>query len=399
MRYSGYIEGYYGKLVNWEGRRALVDALSGCQMNAYVYAPKEDLRHRHEWQKAYSAAWFDAFSTWVDYGKRRHVAVIPGISPGLGFDYNSRRCLEKLKNKMSRFLDSGVETLLLSMDDIPVDLPLSNRSRFRSLGHAHGALLTNVLDALRKKNSKVRLLFCPTVYCSSFAGNKSGQTYLKDLSNSMPDSVRSFWTGPDVISETINSQNLRTVRQYFGDKWMIWDNYYATDYCPNRLFLGPLQGRSYYITRNGSGFFINPTGLPKTDIILIKLTKLFLSGQSTKKNWCHVLEAEGVPKPFFKIAPFLFSPFAAPEEKVYSGPKMQALVDTLNWLVFDWKSDLHLEWYGALYTLKTDIQLHCEPQKTMRQKMVKKYTPFLQNTLNNTFKLRSASPSKSGYAL
>ena len=53
----GYVEGCYGRLLGWDERVRILDALAACGMNAYAYAPKEDARHRLRWREPYDAAW------------------------------------------------------------------------------------------------------------------------------------------------------------------------------------------------------------------------------------------------------------------------------------------------------------------------------------------------------
>ena len=53
----GYIEGYYGRLLDWDGRARLLHRLASLGLNAYFYAPKEDVNHRLCWKKKYSKEW------------------------------------------------------------------------------------------------------------------------------------------------------------------------------------------------------------------------------------------------------------------------------------------------------------------------------------------------------
>ena len=48
---TGYIEGYYGKLLTWENRKLIINSLKKNNMNTYFYAPKEDVCHRFNWRK------------------------------------------------------------------------------------------------------------------------------------------------------------------------------------------------------------------------------------------------------------------------------------------------------------------------------------------------------------
>ena len=38
---TGYIEGYYGKLLSWKNRKLIISSLQKNNMNTYFYAPKE----------------------------------------------------------------------------------------------------------------------------------------------------------------------------------------------------------------------------------------------------------------------------------------------------------------------------------------------------------------------
>ena len=58
---NGYIEGYYGRLLNWSERNQILRKLNNCNFNTYFYCPKEDLNHRLDWRKNYNNNWINAF--------------------------------------------------------------------------------------------------------------------------------------------------------------------------------------------------------------------------------------------------------------------------------------------------------------------------------------------------
>ena len=60
--FTGYIEGYYGRLLTWENRELIVKSLKKNNMNTYFYAPKEDINHRLCWKKNYSNKWRSYFA-------------------------------------------------------------------------------------------------------------------------------------------------------------------------------------------------------------------------------------------------------------------------------------------------------------------------------------------------
>ena len=51
---KGYIEGYYGTLLNWHERKKIINALSKNKMNFYFYCPKDDINHRYLWREPYT---------------------------------------------------------------------------------------------------------------------------------------------------------------------------------------------------------------------------------------------------------------------------------------------------------------------------------------------------------
>ena len=77
---KGYIEGYYGKILSWEDRERILIKLEECNMNAFLYAPKEDLFHRKKWRKSYDKFWLDNFKKFCVSAKNRNIRVIIGIA-------------------------------------------------------------------------------------------------------------------------------------------------------------------------------------------------------------------------------------------------------------------------------------------------------------------------------
>ena len=53
MLFSGYIEGYFGRLLSWEERDAILSQIEFKNLNTYFYCPKEDPYHRLDWKTPY----------------------------------------------------------------------------------------------------------------------------------------------------------------------------------------------------------------------------------------------------------------------------------------------------------------------------------------------------------
>ena len=79
----GYIEGYYGKLLDWKSRKKIIDKMFSNQMNHYLYAPKEDRLHRLNWREDYPNDWRKEFKKFCDFSRKKNIKISVGLSPGL----------------------------------------------------------------------------------------------------------------------------------------------------------------------------------------------------------------------------------------------------------------------------------------------------------------------------
>ena len=351
-QFWGYIEGYYWKLMNWDDRKEIVSHLGKIGANSYLYAPKEDPLHRRFWRTEYSKSWMKDWKNFSAHCKKNGVQAIPGLAPGLSFDYTDEKDYQILLKKIMAFRDAGSETLALLMDDIPATLPKKSEGHFATLGEAHGELLLrldgdlNDPDLIRpgtsakgrgarvgkgEKGGKdyigknpFKLWFCPTIYTNQFSESKKGiafDPYLIDLAATMPKEVVLMWTGPGIISEKIEAKSLKPLVDLFAGNFVIWDNYYANDYCPNKLFVGPYLGRCKEIWERSRGILLNPTGMPITDQFLMNLLAAHKGDAAFKAKtpltstsyWKKALEEFSVPSNFLKIAKFLDQPFYFPK--------------------------------------------------------------------------------------
>ena len=66
---TGYIEGYYGRLLSWKSRKLIIKSLHKNKMNTYFYAPKEDVCHRMNWKKKYGKKWRLDFRDFIKFSK------------------------------------------------------------------------------------------------------------------------------------------------------------------------------------------------------------------------------------------------------------------------------------------------------------------------------------------
>ncbi len=379
---AGYVEGYYGRLLTFPERLGIVRALAENGAGHYLYAPKEDPYHRRNWREPYPAAWRREFRDFVARSRKAGVTVVPGIAPGQSFRYHKVEDFQVLARKLCALTDLGCREAALLMDDIPVTLPEADRNAFRSLGEAHGLILQKLWPLLRKRGLR-RLWFCPTVYSDFFAPeglSRSG--YLEDLALFLQPGIELMWTGGAIVSPDYRASDMAAVRKATGVRPVIWDNLYANDYCPGKIFLGPFAGRPVKgqanLRRTTAGMMLNPTGLYHTDVFLVKVLGGFLGGMPPAAGWRKAVRESGVPREFFTIAPLLASPFTRLELKTLSQARVKALRAALKPLIWDWKSPLQREWYPYLYALDGDLRLLEQGEAAPDEAWVrKKYSPIV----------------------
>jgi hyaluronoglucosaminidase len=376
-RFFGYIEGYYGRMLSWEDRALVVDRMRLMSLNAYLYAPKEDPYHRQQWKIPYPPEWLRGFSAFTLQGKRARVEVVPGLAPGLSYDYRSEPDYAALLKKYRTLIKAGAQTLCLLMDDIPLQLPAPCQKAFASLGIAHAGLLTRLSADLKKISPVIALWFCPTVYASAFFhDDPDAISYLNDLAAHAPKSTLMLWTGEAVISKKITGASLKKVLTLFHGNVCIWDNIYANDYCPHRLFIGPYRNRNSDVGKLSRGMLINPTGLAHTDMFLLSLLSGYVKGKSPMPTW----EAATALLPVAKELKTLIRFFDFPSTVIRDFPsrRLASVKKALHRLIWEWKSPLQREWYPFFYMLKTDMELL--ESKTSRDRaalLAKKYSPLL----------------------
>ena len=68
---AGIIEGFYGRPWSWDERAMVMRACHGWGMDTYVYAPKDDPKHRERWRDPYGSGKLDGFARLAGEGTLR----------------------------------------------------------------------------------------------------------------------------------------------------------------------------------------------------------------------------------------------------------------------------------------------------------------------------------------
>lgn len=199
----------------------------------------------------------------------------------------------------------------------------------------------------------------------------------------MPSSISLMWTGQQVVSEKLNQKTIGEILKLFRGNVIIWDNIWANDYAPMRVFVGPYLGREASIIKNTKGLLINPTGLYQTDKFLLSLFADFLKSKKvTVTGWEKVAEEFKISPLFFKIRKFFWSPFTIVPPRDFSPKSIEKFGDLYNDLVVAWQNPLKLEWFPYIYAFQSDLEfITKEKNEECKSLMYQTYPPIIADRM------------------
>ncbi|MEM6428713.1 MAG: beta-N-acetylglucosaminidase domain-containing protein [Deinococcota bacterium] len=274
----GVIEGFYGRPWRMSQRLELLMWLETWCMNTYMYAPKDDLKLRAAWRVLYNETELAELQTLASECAARNLYFVYTIAPGLDVRYADKEELKALNRKLDQLIDVGVEHVCVLFDDIPDALSDTDTARFGSLARAQAYLANAALDHVRK-HVKGLFLFCPTDYCGRMAQpSVTGSSYLHTLGKHLHKDIDIFWTGPEIVSETIPAASIDELSQVLGRRPLIWDNLHANDYDLRRVYLGPFAGRPSTLKAQVRGILSNPNN--EFDVNVVPLRTLAMYAQN-----------------------------------------------------------------------------------------------------------------------
>ena len=154
-------------------------------------------------------------------------------------------------------------------------------------------------------------------------------------------SFKNFSTKYNIVKNWINKRKI-----------IYWDNFYANDYCPRRIFIGPWLNKNL-IKKS----MINGTGLINTDLLILEIVKRTGGKKNKFQIWKKILIDNGIPPIFFKVKYHFLSPNFTNEKAIQNIKNSNTIIEELDFLLWKWKSNLAREWYPYILNLKQDLQL------------------------------------------
>ena len=274
---AGIIEGFYGRPWTWDERAAVMRHCRERGMRDYVYAPKDDPKHRADWRSPYDHETLDGFARLAAEDTLR---VGFGISPGLSMDYGSHDDRAALAAKIDQVVGVGVDLVCLALDDIPFG--------GGDQGRAHADVTTWLREHL---GDRAALVLVPTEYVGT-----RGTPYLDALASGVPDDVPIAWTGDTVVNDAITVAQARERASSVGGRApLLWDNFPVNDgFMSDRLHLGPLWGREPGLADVCSGYLANPMVQPRASLLPLASVAAWLRGSDPLSAWAAEAETSGL---------------------------------------------------------------------------------------------------------
>ncbi|XP_061492218.1 protein O-GlcNAcase isoform X2 [Rhineura floridana] len=252
----GVVEGFYGRPWVMEQRKELFRRLQKWGLNTYLYAPKDDYKHRMFWREMYSVEEAEQLMTLIAAAQEYEIEFIYAISPGLDITFSNPKEVSTLKRKLDQVSQFGCRSFALLFDDIDHNMCAADKEVFSSFAHAQISITNEIYQYLGEPET---FLFCPTEYCGTFCyPNVAQSPYLRTVGEKLLPGIDVLWTGPKVVSKDIPVESIEEVSKIIRRAPVIWDNIHANDYDQKRLFLGPYKGRSTELIPRLKGVLTNP---------------------------------------------------------------------------------------------------------------------------------------------
>lgn len=276
----GVVEGFYGRPWNARQRHQLFGWMREWSLNTYLYAPKDDLKHRVRWRDSYAEAEAAELAALIRDCQRHGLSFIYALAPGLDLRASTAVDTAVLQDKIRQLLSLGCQHFALLFDDIPAPGPEEGAQPARLFAQAQCALANGLFSFVHAQTSPARFLFCPTVYCGRMAAPTVKESvYLQTIGAELNPAIAVLWTGPEIISESVSIASIRELQSVIRRRPLLWDNLHANDYDMRRLYLGPYAGRPLELRSEISGVLTNPNCQFEANFIPIRTLGLYVREQ------------------------------------------------------------------------------------------------------------------------
>lgn len=308
----GVVEGFYGRPWTFEQRKDLFMRLREMKLNSFMYAPKDDSKHRAKWRQLYSEPEARELRNLIIDAKANGIDFYYSLAPGLDIIYSDSCEVDLLLRKYDQLCELGCESFAILFDDIEPTINDKDRGVFKNYASAQISVTNVIFEHLKRP----KFLFCPTEYCESRAvPNVINSDYLNTLGTGLMGGIDIMWSGSRVISRVITVESIETLTKVIKRPPVIWENLHANDYDKKRIFLGPYSGRSTKIIPKLRGVLTNPNCEYEANYIAIHTLSQWskCTEDINLHNRCHTEQrlARGNMTSFDQISDNIYDPFRA----------------------------------------------------------------------------------------
>ncbi len=307
----GIVEGFYGTPWTFEDRADIMKFCREHNLNAYIYAPKNDPYHRDKWREPYPDAQIDELKKLVDTAKANGIRFTFAISPGLDLHYTGSegdKDFDLLLKKMEAMYQIGVRSFAIFFDDLK-----DAKGRHHEDGKLQAEFLNSLQDTFHRRHKDiVPFITVPTEYFyeDMVDGNKI-KKYTRDFAENLDEKIVVLYTGDGVVCQGISDEQLDAANKiYRRERGLgIWWNYPVNDYTlrnnggrNSKLALGPIVNLP---KRNMHAIYFNPMGQVQMSKIALATGAEYANAPEIydpQKSWSKAIEEQfGDLAPAMKI--------------------------------------------------------------------------------------------------
>jgi flagellar biosynthesis/type III secretory pathway chaperone len=271
----GVIEGFYGRPWTTAQRLELFSWMQAWGMNTYMYGPKDDLKMRAAWRELYDESELSDLKVLLKACQEKNISFVYTIAPGLDIHYADPKDLQGLIKKVDQLSSEGVKHICILFDDIPHHMNEEDKKRFGSFAKAQAHVSNALLEHARRHTDGL-FLFCPTDYCGRMAKPSVLESaYLQELGEHLHQDIDIFWTGPEIVSETVSVKSIQELQRVLKRKPVIWENLHANDYDIRRIYFGPFAGRPLELRGEIKGILSNPNNEFEANFVPLKTLAMY----------------------------------------------------------------------------------------------------------------------------
>ena len=202
----GIVEGFYGTPWTFEDRVDLIKFSKEVNLNAYIYAPKDDLYHRKQWRDPYPVEKLEELKNLIALSIENNIRFIFAVSPGIDLNYYGDKGEEdfnKLMIKLDSLYKIGCRDFAIFFDDITLQ---------SDSGVNQAYFLNKLKDNLDSIYHDINpLMTVPTEYWRTSMVDKRGnlKQYTSDFVNNLSKKIIVLYTGEEVVGDGLSDENYK----------------------------------------------------------------------------------------------------------------------------------------------------------------------------------------------